>query len=153
MVTIDPDKSILNTTELKKAEGLSKTQKGEFDAIFRKAVDSTEIKSANVESTNFVSEIRPAQFTTEPMPSANMVVDRVQRLIDAMEAYQQKLIENGATLKDIQPLMEKMASQSESLTAISNAVGEQDDLRTIVNQSLMLSSMEIAKYKSGLYNP
>ena len=152
MVAIDPDKPILNITELKKAEGCSKTQKGEFDAIFRQAVVSTEIKGAKTESTPFISEIRPVQFATEALPSTNMVVDRVQRLIDTMEAYQHKLIENGATLKDIQALVQKMTSQSESLSAISGAVGEQENLRTIVNQSLMLSSTEIAKYNSGYYN-
>jgi hypothetical protein len=60
--------------------------------------------------------------------------------------------ESGATLKEIQPLMERMASHNERLGAIANAAGDQKDLGTIVDQSLMLSSMEIAKYKSGLYN-
>jgi hypothetical protein len=69
-----------------------------------------------------------------------------------MADYQRKLIENGATLKEIQAVVDKMASQNESLSAISGAIGEKERLATIVNQSLMLSSMEIAKYNSGFYN-
>jgi hypothetical protein len=49
-----------------------------------------------------------------------MVVDQVKRLIDTMEVYQQKLIENGTTLKDIQPLVQQMKSESESLSATSS---------------------------------
>lgn len=152
MVTIDPDKPILNITEVKKAESRSPTQAGEFAAIFRQTVDSTEIKGAKTESTHLISEIRPAQFATEPLPPQNMVVDRVQQLIDTMEAYQHKLIENGATLKDVQPLVQKMTSQSESLSATSSVVEGQESLKTIINQSLTLASMEIAKFNSGYYN-
>jgi len=152
MVTIDPNKPILNTTEPNRAESRSNVKKGEFDALFRQAVDSTEVKGVKTESTRFISQIRPAQFATQPLPSANLVVDRVQRLIDTMGVYQQKLIESGATLKDIQPLVQKMESQSESLSATSNAVEGQKSLETIVNQSLTLASMEIAKFNSGYYN-
>ena len=81
-----------------------------------------------------------------------MLVDRVQRLIDTMGAYQQKLIDSGATLKDIQSLVQKMANESESLSAKSNAVEGQQRLKTIVDQSLTLASMEIAKFNSGYYN-
>ncbi|WP_319409936.1 hypothetical protein [uncultured Desulfosarcina sp.] len=152
MVTIDPEKSILNITEQKKTENRSHLQKGEFDAIFKQAVDSTEDKGVKMESTPFMSQIRPGQFATESLPSTNVVVDRVQQLIDTMGVYQQKLIDSGATLKDIQPLVEEMTFQSESLGATSSAVEGQESLKTIVNQSLTLASMEITKFNSGYYN-
>ena len=152
MVTIDPNKPILNTTEPNRAESRSNVKKGEFDALFRQAVDSTEVKGVKTESTRFISQIRPAQFATEPLPSANLVVNQVQRLIDTMEVYQQKLMDSDATLKDIQTLVQKMESQSETVSATSNAVEEQKSLKTIVNQSLTLASMEIAKFNSGYYN-
>lgn len=152
MVGIDPNKPLLNNTEVKKAAGRSKPNNFEFEAVLRQAVDSTGISSTNTQSTQYISEIRPTQFTAEPLPSTHMVVDGVQRLIDTLEAYQHKLNKNGASLKDIQVLVQKMTSQSESLTAISRAAGEQESLSEIVNQSLMLSSMEVAKYNNGFYN-
>jgi len=105
-----------------------------------------------VESTHLVSDLRPAQFAAEPLSSTNMVVGQVERLIDTMEVYRQKLIENDATLKDVQTLVQKMASESESLSSASSTVNEQDGLKTIIDQSLMLTSMEIAKFNSGHYN-
>ena len=152
MVTIDPNKPILNTSEHNRAESQSNVKKGGFDAIFRQAVDSPEFKDAKTESAPFLSEIRPAQFSSESLPSANMIVDRVQHLIDTMGVYQQKLTDSGATLKDIQSLVQKMATQSESLSATSNAVEVQKSLKTIVNHSLTIASMEIAKFNSGYYN-
>ena len=152
MVTIDPNKPILNTGGHNRAESRSNLKKGGFDAIYRQAVDSTEFKGAKTESAPFLSEIRPAQFSSESLPSANVIVDRVQQLIDTMGVYQQKLTDSGATLKDIQLLVQKMATQSESLSATSNAVEGQKSLKTIVNHSLTLASMEIAKFNSGFYN-
>ena len=151
MVTIDPDKSIAAITDLKKVRHRANTHKGEFDAVFRQAIDSTSIRGAKTESAPLTTDIRPAQFMSAPMPSTEMVVDQVQKLVETMTSFQKKLTDEGATLKEIHPLVEKMASQSSSLAALSAATGKQERLNTIVNQSLMLASMEIAKFKSGHY--
>lgn len=152
METIDPNKPIVNVTGHNQAESRPKVEKGEFDAIFRQAVDSTEFKRPKTESAPFLSGIRPAHFSSESLPSEKMLVDRVQRLIDTMDVYQQKLIASGATLKDIQSLVQQIATESESLSAASTAVEGQNRLKTIVDQSLTLASMEIAKFNSGFYN-
>lgn len=152
MVTIDPDKSILNVHEGSKTPNRSKLQKGEFDSVFREVAGSTSIKRGEVEATHFISNLHPAQFVTESSPSTNAVVDQVSRLIDTMEGYRQKLIEKGATLKDIETLVQKMASESESLGAASSTVDEQDGLRAIIDQSLMLTSMEMVRFNNGHYN-
>ena len=152
MVTIDPDKPIQPIAGTKVAISQSKTQKGAFDAVFQQAIDRKTIKPAKTESTAFVSDIRPVQFATVSQSPANMVVDRVERLIDTMADFQSKLIENGATLKDMHGLVQQMASQSESLAAVSDSIDQNDSLKSIVNQSLMMSSMEIARYNGGHYN-
>lgn len=151
MTTIDPDKLIQPISGPKAVNGRSKPQEGDFKAVFQQAIDTPTIKPAKAESAVFVSDVRPAQFAAQPQPSTNMVVDRVQRLIDTMAEYQNKLIENGATLKDMHGLVQQMASHSESLAAAMEEMGESENLKAIVNQSLMLSSMEIAKYNGGSY--
>ena len=152
MVTIDPGKTILDITPGKPSTNRSNVKRGEFDSIFQKVVDSKTTEGAGAASTHLVSDLRPARFTTDPLPSSDTVVDQVRRLIDTMEGYQQQLMEAGVTLRDIQPLVDQMASESEALSGISNSVEGQDSLKAIVNQSLMLSSMEITKFNSGHYN-
>jgi hypothetical protein len=44
-----------------------------------------------------------------------------------------------------------MTTQSEALARLSEKMDASDDLKVIVNQSLMLSSMEIARYYDGHY--
>jgi hypothetical protein len=156
MVAIDADKAITNIdiAEIKKTQNRAKAQVGEFNAIFQQARDAKDVNPTETQSTSFLGGIRPARFTaeTETAPSTNMIADQVEQLIDTMEAYQQKLIDNDATLKEIQPLMDKMASHHERLSAISKGVDDQEKLGAVVNQSLMLSSMEMTRYNSGFYN-
>lgn len=154
MVNIDPDKVIPGITELKQTKHRIETLKNEgaFDAIFRQAIDSKETKCNDTESTPFISEIRPAQFASESAQSTDMIVDQVQQLIGTMEVYQQKLANDRETLKDIQPLMDEMTVYSKNLAAVSKAGEMEDELKTIVDQSLMLSSIEISRYNNGLYN-
>ena len=135
MVTVNPDKSIstVDVAALKKTQNHPSTPAGEFDAILRKAVDAKEVSGSEAQATPFTTGIRPAQFTaeTETTPSTGKLVDQVEQLLDTMEAYRQKLGESGATLKEIQPLMERMASHNERLGAIANAAGDQKDLGTV----------------------
>ena len=152
MIGIDPEKSVPHIVERKKVENQQKTGKNEFQNIFQQAVGSAKTENTQTESTPFISEIRPAQFETQAEPSTNMIANQVGLLIDTMEAYQQKLIESGVTLKDIEPFIEKMNIQSESLSEISKDAGMGDDLKSIVNQSLSLSAVEITRYNSGQYN-
>lgn len=154
MAAIDPDKTIPSITEFKLTEHRTETPRNQnaFNAIFRQAIDSKETNCNDAESTPFISEIRPAQFTSEPERSTSMIVDQIQQLIGTMEIYQRKLADNQETLKDIQPLMDKMTAYSKKLAAVSKAGEMEDELQTIVDQSLMLSSIEISRYHNGLYN-
>jgi hypothetical protein len=152
MVTIDPDKSISDITGAKKVQQQDKTDNNEFSAVFRQAAGNQRPEtSQQLEPASSVSGIRPVQFENKVMPATNAIVDHVQQLLDTMEAYQQKLTESSATLKTIQPLVDKIAFQSETLAAKAKEAVGVDDLQTIVDQSLTLSSLEIARFRSGQY--
>jgi hypothetical protein len=152
MIGIDPEKSVSPIVDRKRVESQQKTEKNAFQNFFQQAVDSAKTENTQIASTPFISDIRPVQFETQVAPSTNLIVDQVGQLIDTMEAYQQKLIDNNATLKDIEPVIDKLTNQSESLSAISKDAGMEGDLKSIVDQSLLLSLKEIAQYKSGQYN-
>ena len=151
MVTIDSNKPIQPTTKTGNANRPSKTHSGGFDAVFKQEMASKTTAPMKTESSSQVGGIRPAWFTNENHGATSTAFDRVEQLIDTMAAYQNKLIENGATLKEIHSLVQQMASQTESLTKLSDKMDASDNLKTIVNQSLMLSSMEISKYYDGHY--
>ena len=152
MIGIDPNKSVAPITDQKKADNAQKTKNNDFQDVYQQAIGNVKTDDMKAEMTSFVSEMRPVQFETQAQPPTSIIVNQVDQLIDTMDIYRQQLSEKNATLKDIEPTIEKIAKQSESLSAISKNVSLEDGLRSIVDQSLSLSAKEVLSYKSGHYN-
>lgn len=151
MVIIDPDKSIQPAT-MKKTESASKPHAKGFEAVLKQVADTKTPDPAKAESMPFLADVHPVRFAASPPSATYKVVEQVQNLIDTMADYQKKMAENGVTLKDMQVIVDRMASQSETLDLASTAVERDDHLKAIVNQATMLSSMEIARFYNGQYN-
>jgi hypothetical protein len=153
VTTIDPNQPIQPSPDVKKSSSkASAAPEKAFDDVFRTALHGKPEKPSKTESAASFSEIRPVQFAPENKPPQPLAADQAEKLLDAVEAFQQKLMDKNAGLKDIDPLVQKIRARSESLAAVSQAIGEREDLAGIVNQSLMLASKEIARFGSGYYN-
>lgn len=152
MVTIDPDNPIGTLGAPQRTPAPNQTQKGGFDAIFRETLVAPPVPIAATDSTAVTGNVLPAPFAGAPDRSTPMMVDRLQRLIDTMEAYQQRLMAGNATLKEVQPLVERLEKHCQPLSALSEAAQQPDSLVIMVNQAVMLASMEVARFKSGHYN-
>lgn len=153
MVTIDPNNPIESIVEFKREGDKTKPAGDGFDTIFRQAISGEKTRQGEAEPALAAADIRPARFSTQAENGSVSLVDRTEQLVDTLDAYREKLDENGATMKDVEPLMQQMTSQSQALAAMSRSgEGADDKLQGIVDQALMLSSMEIARYNSGQYN-
>jgi hypothetical protein len=155
MVSItDPNKPIQPMVDPNPKTEKTKPSDGGFDTIFKQAVAGETISNSSAEPTLAAADIRPARFSTrDGGETAVSIVDRTERLVDTLDAYREKLGENGATMKDVEPLMQQMTSQSQALATMSQSEkGADDKLQGIVDEALTLSSLEIARYNSGYYN-
>ena len=153
MEPIDPNKRIQTITIPQTGNVRSKPGKSSFDAVFKRQLDTDNVQPPPPQSSSLVSGIHPAQFALESRPSGKTVIDQIHMLVDTMAAYRDKLAESGAPLKDVAPLVKEMESQNEALSAISGAIGGKDGkLQEMLEQSLMLSKLEISKFRSGYYN-
>lgn len=150
MVSVDPDKPIPTLAPVARGRSAASTEK--FDSILHHLVDSTPARPAEARPTYPVSDIRPARFAEAVNASRVNVVDQIGRLLDTMDTYRRKLIENGSTLRQIEPLVKRMASESESLRVMSEALEDRERLKDIAGQSLVISSIEIARFSGGHYN-
>lgn len=153
MDPIDPNKAIRAIAKPDAAKVPSTKGKPSFDAVFKKRLEATHVQPAAAESSMQPSGVHPAQFAVAPQPSDTVVIDQIQNLIDTMDAYRERLVEKGTVLKEVAPLVQQMESQSETLSAASESAGGQDtSLQEMIDQSLMLSTLEISKFRSGCYN-
>jgi hypothetical protein len=134
------------------SEPLSKGKRGPFENNDIK--DTALIAKAGVElrSTSFISEVHGGNLPGDRFFPKEVVVDQVQQLIHTMEDYQKKAMKRQVQRNELQPIIKKMTVQSQSLSEVSKQLSPTDRLRSIVNQSLILSSAEIVNFNSGFYN-
>ena len=152
MGTINPDKPILSIPEAVKKTQPKTEKNGRFDRILHETVQGMEKNDIHPQSVGVASDIRPVQFLADTKSATFNIVEEVEQLMETLDAYQQKLASESITLKEIWPLVEKMDSQSESLQLSSKKMEEQEALTNIVDQCILLTSTEIAKFNSGYYN-
>lgn len=152
MVTIDPDKPMFSVPANVTEAHPTRQRQGRFDAILKKSVQEATAADVRPQPGRFSSEIPPVQLRPDSMPVTSTIVDHVDRLVDTLAAYQEKLASDTTTLREIGPLVEKLVSQNASLADVSRQMEGNETLRTIVDQSLMLSTAEIARFNNGEYN-
>ena len=153
MDPIDPNKRIQTIAAPQTGKVQSKPGKSSFDAVFKQHLDADNVQPSAPHSSSLASGIHPAQFALESQSSGKTVIDQIHMLVDTMAAYREKLAERGVGLKEVAPLVKEMESQNEALSKISGATGGQDGkLQDMIDQSLMLSTLEISKFRSGYYN-
>ncbi len=153
MTIIDPNKPAINPLASPRQTEPSTPSEGRFTDIWKETVQSSSSQQAAavIDAPASIATLRPAQFSTASPIPARDVADQAQRLLDTMEIYQQQLTDRKTTLHDIQPTIEKMASQSQSLSDEAAAANASGELKAIVDRSLSLVTMEISRYYNGDY--
>ena len=97
---------------------------------------------------NNISEVRLNQFYQN---EKTRIIFRVENFLDILDEYHQRLGNPQDTLKDIYPLINSMAAEKEDLISSLNSLSDGDELKEILNQTLITSSIEIIKFNRGDY--
>ncbi|MFZ0243755.1 MAG: hypothetical protein WAL90_19100 [Desulfobacterales bacterium] len=89
--------------------------------------------------------IMPAADT--PLP----LTDRLDRLVDQLEHYRQKLADPQVSLKSIEPLVIDIAAAAQKLAPDLTPADRTDSLNDILKRALVTASVEITRFNRGEY--
>jgi len=89
-------------------------------------------------------------FIDQPI-SREEVVSRVMHFLDVMEEYSIKLGSPSATLKEINPLIARIETEKNDLQRLAESLEPRDELRGILDEALVRSSVEVIKFNRGDY--
>ena len=78
-------------------------------------------------------------------------VQRMERFIDALDAYQQRLADPRCPLRDIATAVERLESEQRHLERLSESASLDQTLGTLVNEGLVTATLEIHRFRSGAY--
>ena len=96
----------------------------------------------------------PAQLQHLSATDKPTTLDRIENVLDLLDAYRSKLADPNATLKDVYPLVTSLENANEQLKPVLKTIDEGDKLKQILNQTLVTTSLEVFKFYQGDYiNP
>ena len=78
-------------------------------------------------------------------------LDRIENLIGLLDQYRLKLADPGVTLRNIDPIIKKIDQETENLKPVLDSLPQDEDLKNIINQTLVTASLEVGKFYRGDY--
>jgi hypothetical protein len=133
-------------TDKNKASG-----KADFANILKERVEKPFPQIDCIQSATLVSSLHPVQMSAIYPQDKSQTVDRLGALLDLLDAYRQKLAHPQTSLKDIHPLISAIGKETEKMEAALETLAEEDELKHIVNQTLVTASLEVIKFNRGDY--
>lgn len=151
---IDPNEKILTSDYSERRCKTELSSDGTFGKIYEELIDAsyeTDVRSDETPAITNVPDLQMNAFQSEgEMP----VVERAERLLDLLDEYQRKLANPAFTLRDISPLIDELNADNKGLASSVNSLAEGDELKNILNQIIVATSIEIIKFNRGDYvNP
>ncbi len=128
---------------------------GKFDEILKETVRKTDRSSAEASTSmvdrlafNSISPIGLHPIDSNRTPT---IVKDVEGFLDALEDYQRNLENRTVEMRDIRPLVDKLHRERERLTPMLESLSEDDELKDILNRTLVTASLEITRFSRGDY--
>ena len=149
---INQNQEILANNYAGKTNAKQKPTGSEFGAILNETLGQTSQATANDPQMPKIEGLSKTQF--DFFSSAeNGTVKQVENFLKILSDYQEKLGNPEAGLKEISPLVDQMRKEKQGLASALNALPDGDGLKEILNETLILSSLETIKFNRGDYNP
>ena len=123
----------------------------EFSTILKESVENTQKKDAKLQSTTPIHPFSGTKPLTSTPLDKQFTIERIENLIDLLDQYRQKLSDPQITLRKIAPLIKEVDQAKESLNPYLDSLQDGEELKEILNQTLVTASLEIAKYRRGDY--
>jgi hypothetical protein len=131
-------------------------QKGStFDEVLKKTqetIDSVKTTNTAAHSVSSTASVHPLQGVTPLTQETAPVLEQVERLLDVLEEYQQRLGSPNITPDALQTIVTTMEEQNRGLAAILVDLPDGDNLKELLNRVLVASVVEVEKFKRGDYS-
>lgn len=148
---INPSDKVQLPVSPQKRRSVERLKGKTFGSVFEKHINKLEKMDAGGSKTTPINNMP----TIQPNPFLHgekmFVVEHTERLLDALDEYQQMLASPEFTLRDMAPLVGKMKAGNKILVSAANSLSDGDELKELLNQVLITSSVEIIKFNRGDY--
>ncbi len=148
---IDNSEQIMKTLHPGSRTPTSSSGDGRFGAILKETVENTQKSSPAMQNTQFVTA--PVGLRLDPATSvaSDSPVGQVENLLDLLDRYRLQLADSKVSLKQLDSLVQEMSAEKQRLKPVLDKLPDADKLKGILNQTLITTSVEIARFYRGDY--
>ena len=142
-------KSIYGETSKKN----EKTDDNQFAEILKKTLSPTD-ESKPVYQNHQILRSTPLP-DIQPLKALgtdkSTIVERVHNFLDVLDDYRRKLGDPRVSLKEVDPVINRLEIENENLKPVLESLGDEDELKEILNNLLINASLEVIRYRQGEY--
>lgn len=150
---IIPENQPIKPASTESVQKKQKTGKDSFGRMLDSMIDKTSKKETVVTPTKTFNT-GPVLQATSDMLTHEMkqpVIKNTENLLTLLDEYRQKLADPRFSLKDINPLVDRLSSENKNLAEIMGSLPEGDGLKDIARKTLITSSLEVIRFNKGDY--
>ncbi len=128
-----------------------KSAVGGFDELLEKAMTP---QGGQAVSANALAPLQGLSGLNLTVPSGvdrAQTVESIDKFLHLMEAYERKMADPRASLKEAYPLLRQMEAKATELIPTLESLPEGDKLKDILNRTLVASTVEVIKFNRGDY--
>jgi hypothetical protein len=122
-----------------------------FQEVFKDVIQSkTSPMDSPAKAFSSGGLIPPTAESLDPA-SSNQPLEMMACLVDALDAYQQRLGNPRYSLRDIEPSLEHLENAHARLLRLAENSPQDSRLQGIITEGLVTSATEIHRFRSGAY--
>ena len=148
---------ITDTDDLVKRVAADKTlnrlpvDKADFGEVLKETLNTSTVAQQSVHPSSALEPLHPAQIQRLSALDKKAAVERIENVLDLLDDYRRKLADSGLNLKDIYPIISAIENENQHLKPMLNLLTDGDELKQILNQTLITTSVEVIKFNKGDY--
>lgn len=148
---------ITKTDELVKAVAPEKIQsrtpttQADFGDVLKETMKTVGGVQTAVQASVGMDPVLPLQLQRLTTIDKHTIVEGIENVLDLLDDYQRKLADQNVTLKNMHPLISAIEHENQNLKPLLNKLREGDELKQILNQTLVTTSLEVIKFNKGDY--
>jgi len=122
-----------------------------FGAILDETIADTSKTDTGALKTPMVDKMQGIAFYPSLSMEENPIIEQTEKLLDTLDNYREKLQNPDVGLEEFYPLISEMEMRKEGLASALKSLPEGDGLKDILNEAMVISSVEVAKFNRGDY--
>lgn len=125
----------------------------EFGQILKETVENTQKSDVGPRQTAFINPPASVWRTAQGSPDPEFAIDRIENMINLLDQYRHKLADPQMNLKQLDPIINEIARENDSLASLADSLPVADELKYILDRTMVTASLEVTKFYRGDYLP